>query len=170
MQRSFAALHARISFSRLARTRSRWPWLLLLFLTAGFAQAEVYQWRDAEGRLQFGDRPPAGVKATPRELRVNTYEAEPVPEAMPEAAPTAERPKPKRVVLYSASWCRVCDRARHYLVERKIPFTEYDVEATKQGQRDFLAMGGKGVPIILVGRQRFEGFSPEALEAALAAP
>lgn len=40
---------------------------LLLFLlgAAWAAQAEVYKWYDAEGRVQYGNNPPKGVKAKP---------------------------------------------------------------------------------------------------------
>jgi len=39
--------------------------LLLLVLCAPASYAEVYQWKDQYGRLQFSDRPPAGTNAQP---------------------------------------------------------------------------------------------------------
>ncbi len=45
---------------------------LLLFVTlvawSGMAGAVVYKWVDAQGKLQYGDRPPDGVKAEVVEL------------------------------------------------------------------------------------------------------
>jgi hypothetical protein len=38
---------------------------LLAFAAAGAAHAQLYKWKDASGRLQYGDRPPAGVTAEP---------------------------------------------------------------------------------------------------------
>lgn len=40
-------------------------WMLILTLTALAlpAAAQVYEWRDAEGRLNYADRPPQGVDA-----------------------------------------------------------------------------------------------------------
>ncbi|AUN96432.1 DUF4124 domain-containing protein [Pseudazoarcus pumilus] len=42
------------------------PALVLAFgaLIAATAHAQVYKWRDADGRLHFGDQPPPGVTAT----------------------------------------------------------------------------------------------------------
>ncbi|WJW75662.1 DUF4124 domain-containing protein [Thiohalobacter sp. IOR34] len=40
--------------------------LLVLLFSAGLAAAEVYRWTDAEGRVHFGDRPPAsGAEVVP---------------------------------------------------------------------------------------------------------
>lgn len=38
---------------------------LLLLLTCPLVQAEVYQWRDAQGRLHFGDKPPEDQQSKP---------------------------------------------------------------------------------------------------------
>jgi hypothetical protein len=38
---------------------------LLAFAAAGAAHAQLYKWKDASGRMQYGDRPPAGVTAEP---------------------------------------------------------------------------------------------------------
>lgn len=41
---------------------------------------------------------------------------------------------------------------------------EYDVEKSSKGKRDFKRLGGTGVPIILVGQKRLNGFSWETFE------
>jgi glutaredoxin len=69
------------------------------------------------------------------------------------------------VTLYSASWCGVCRRARSYFNRNRIPFTEYDVEQSERGRQDYRALQGRGVPIILVGATRMNGFSPDAFDA-----
>jgi hypothetical protein len=40
---------------------------LILALAAPLALAQVYKWVDEKGRVQYGDKPPPGVKATPLE-------------------------------------------------------------------------------------------------------
>ena len=40
-----------------------------------------------------------------------------------------------------------------------IVFTEYDIEKSTKGRRDFESMKGRGVPIILVGDMRMNGFN-----------
>ncbi len=68
--------------------------------------------------------------------------------------------------MYSASWCSACKRAKAYFEEQGIPYTEYDVEKSSKGKRDFKKLGGKGVPVILVGSKRINGFSRQAFERA----
>jgi hypothetical protein len=43
-------------------------------------------------------------------------------------------------------------------------FSEYDVDKSSKGKRDFKKLGGKGVPVILVGKQRMNGFSAGKFE------
>ncbi len=66
---------------------------------------------------------------------------------------------PKKVVMYSAQWCGVCKKARAYFKQQGIPFSEFDIETSSKGKRDFNRLGGKGVPVILVGKGRMNDFS-----------
>lgn len=43
-------------------------WLAVLLALAWPAMAGVYRWRDADGRMHYGDQPPAGVQAEPLPL------------------------------------------------------------------------------------------------------
>lgn len=38
---------------------------LVIALTCAAAQAQAYRWADKDGKIRYGDMPPAGVKATP---------------------------------------------------------------------------------------------------------
>lgn len=49
---------------------------LVLALAAPAAMAQVYKWVDEKGRVQYGDKPPAGANATP-------IEPPPVPQGQP---------------------------------------------------------------------------------------
>jgi glutaredoxin len=37
-------------------------------------------------------------------------------------------PVPKKIVMYTTSWCPDCTRAKRFLAERKIPFEEIDID------------------------------------------
>ena len=74
----------------------------------------------------------------------------------------------RHVRLYSATWCGYCKRARAYLESRHIPYEDLDVETTERGRRQFAQLGGRGVPIILVGRQRMDGYEQAELARMLA--
>jgi glutaredoxin len=65
----------------------------------------------------------------------------------------------EKVVMYSTKRCGYCKQARQYFRRNAIPFKEYDVETSQKGKRDYKKMGGTGVPIIMLGQRRMNGFS-----------
>ncbi len=58
-------------------------------------------------------------------------------------------------------------KTKTYLSEKGVAFREYDVERSKTGRREYKRLNGKGVPIILVGDQRMDGFDRSRLEVIL---
>ena len=100
------------------------------------------------------------------------------------ATPTRRRPsasttapakaKPARpevpIVMYSTAWCGVCKRARRYMQEQGIPFTEYDVDTNVQARNEYLLLNPRrSVPTLKIGNEVVVGFSPAALEGAMLA-
>ena len=71
------------------------------------------------------------------------------------------------VVLYSTDWCGNCKMTRAYLRENNIPFFEYDVDKSPEGQRQYKALQGNGVPLLLVKNNVVRGFNPQAIQDAL---
>lgn len=74
------------------------------------------------------------------------------------------------VVMYSTSWCGACRRAREYMQQSGIAYVDHDVEHdAAAAQRAHALNPRRSVPVIEVGgRQVLVGFSPAALEGALA--
>ena len=139
---------------------------LLLFasamLLAGQACAEIYTWTDAQGRVHFGDKPADNDRAQAVNVRINTFESvtyESLGKGVPEPAARGAR-----VIMYATQWCGVCKKARRYFNDNNIPFTEYDIDNDPKAQARFDALEGKGVPVILVGKRRMNGFSVEGFE------
>lgn len=73
----------------------------------------------------------------------------------------------QRVVMYTTAQCPACKAAKQYMTKRGISYDERDVEATPSYFAEFKQLGGTGVPLILVGDKRMEGFSPRALDEML---
>jgi glutaredoxin-like YruB-family protein len=73
----------------------------------------------------------------------------------------------KKVVMYTTSHCPACKAAKQYLAQKGVPYDEVDVETSRDGAQAFQKLGGRGVPLILVGDKKMEGFSPQALDALL---
>jgi len=131
--------------------------------------AEVYKWVDDAGRIHFTDSPPEGKKAKSVDITpLNTYNspsADSIKNTL--ARPTGVTPGKPKVIVYSTTWCGVCKKAKRWLRQNKIAFREYDTEKSARGRRDYKKMKGRGVPIIKVGKQRLNGFSPNSLSQAL---
>jgi len=139
------------------------PFFLLCILLAATltgTRAEVYKWVDADGRVQLSDRPPSTGGAERVQVpEINTYRGVRI-EQQPGLRTDAPRPgKAKKVVMYSASWCGMCARARQFFKAEDIPFRELDIERNRVAQRDWERMNATGVPVILVGGKRMDGFS-----------
>ena len=136
---------------------------LLLALAIPSAQAEIYRWTDASGRVHFSNQKPMEAQGAPVEtyhsgMRVSIMEGTSQPSALPHA----------RIRMFTTQWCPICKKAKAYLRERGIPFEELDVEASASAKAEYDQLGGKGVPVILVGERRMDGFDAGRMESALA--
>jgi glutaredoxin-like YruB-family protein len=73
----------------------------------------------------------------------------------------------RRVVIYTTSHCGYCVKAKQYFAQKGISYQEFDVENSNTAREEFQRLGGSGVPLILVGDRRIEGFDRAALDQAL---
>lgn len=133
----------------------------LLLILCGFAFATaiagpLYKWVDENGKVHFSDQPPAGKH---EEVKLK-------PLSVISGPAVATKPG---VRLYTTTWCGVCKRAKAWFDARGISYTEYDVEKSEIGRQEYRRLNGKGVPIILIGDQRMNGFSEARAEAMLKA-
>lgn len=67
--------------------------------------------------------------------------------------------KAKKVVMYSAPWCEACKQAKRFFQARGIPFRELNVEKNRMARLEMERLNARGVPMILVGSGRMNGFS-----------
>ena len=74
-----------------------------------------------------------------------------------------------QVTLYSTSWCGYCRQARQHFAKRGVRYDERDVEASAAARREYHQLGARGVPVILVGRQRMDGFDAARMDRLLKA-
>lgn len=77
------------------------------------------------------------------------------------------------VIMYSTRYCPVCQQARRWLLEQKIPFVEKDLErdpgASDELERKTREQGvqSSGVPVFDIGGKLLLGFDPGAIENLL---
>jgi glutaredoxin len=67
--------------------------------------------------------------------------------------------------MYSTSWCGYCKKAAAHFRKKRIAFAEYDIEKTAKGKRDHKRLKGRGVPVILIGKKRMDGFSAKLFDS-----
>lgn len=140
---------------------------LVLALLANLALAGVYKWTDGQGRVHYSDAPPQSGAAQQVKLHINTYDGPATIRPLPgSSAPSAPATRAE-VVMYTTSWCASCKRAKAHLSSKGVSFRELDVEQSADAHRQFQQLGGKGVPLILVGNKRMDGFDPAAMDSLL---
>lgn len=67
------------------------------------------------------------------------------------------------IVMLGAQWCGYCKRLKAGLEAAQVPYTELDVEDGSTGQDAFAALGGRGVPVTVIGQQVVYGYDTARL-------
>ena len=151
--------------------------ITVIALAAAVHAAPIYKSVGPDGRVTYSDRPPPdGVGE--KTLNFSNLPASPLPESVIRYREELEkrlkdklsRPKPVRSaqpVLFSATWCGQCRKAKTYLAEHKIRYIEYDID-TEDGMSAYIEAGGKrGVPLLSLRGKTVLGFTPEAYDVLL---
>ena len=127
-------------------------------ITISAACAEVYRYVDENGRVVYSsERPIQDIAAKKVVIRHNSVSSN-----FDDSGPADKADKD--VVIYTATWCGVCKTAKAYFNEQDIEFEEFDIEKDPRGKSDFRRLGGRAVPVILVGEQRMNGFDAARFE------
>ena len=139
--------------------------LCIMLLLVGLAQVHahasgIYRWVDDQGNVHFSDEP-GGGNAEAITVEPQTLPFVPAPARSPRStSATAGAP----LIMYSAEWCGYCTRARNYFRSNNIPFTEKDIEKSDQARREHKQAGGRGVPLLVRGDAKLNGFSEQRFE------
>jgi glutaredoxin len=141
------------------------------FTIAPVASAQaVYKSVGPDGKVVYSDSPPVDGKNT-RKLKFDNLPASPLPAPARASvdqlkrSPSTAVPVTTAVVLYSAAWCGYCKAAKAWLGSRGVAYREIDVD-TESGQAAYAqAGGGNGIPLLVAGGQRVQGFSAAAYDA-----
>lgn len=150
--------------------------MVILFSFSSGKAGEIYKWVDKNGKTHYSDKAPAEQELQP--LKLQPLNIADTPSAInrdepdhPDKTENDIHEKPKKwkkptVTMYGASWCGYCKKAREYFARNRIKYREYDIEKSEKGRREYKKMNGKAVPIILVGKQKLQGFNPQKFEKA----
>ncbi len=130
--------------------------MLFFVLSVSAAYGEIYKWVDADGKTHFSDAKPKSEAVEAVTLKINTYTDVSFDDGSGDVG--------EKVVMYSTSWCGYCKKARRYFERNNIAFVEYDIERNRRAKAEYDRLGGRGVPVILVGTRRMNGFSVDGFK------
>lgn len=127
---------------------------VLFFIFCGTAQADFYQWEDENGIAHITDYPPP-VKSG-KKVQVHKYDSD----VQGEQEQVSEEKKEADVILYTKDSCADCDKAREFLQAKKIPFTEYNTDTSKEAAKKRKTIDdGDDVPFAVINKDQVHGFS-----------
>jgi glutaredoxin len=138
---------------------------LVLMMISPVTQGDLYKWVDKNGKIHYGDSPPDNVKLKKITGNVSSFTSVSVEPFVYDPKNITKRKTSKSVVMYSTSWCGYCKKAARYFRQKKIPFTEYDIEKSAKAANEYKKLRGRGVPVILIGDRRMNGFSVKAFDS-----
>ncbi len=127
---------------------------------------EVYKWIDASGRTVYGNKPPRNAQLEKITGSISSFSSVAVESfKFDPSLITPEQAKSKTVIMYSTSWCGYCKKAARHFRKNNIPFKEYDIEKSKRAAKAYKKLKGRGVPVILIGKKRMNGFNARRFDA-----
>lgn len=140
-----------------------------VFASQVLAADTVYKAIGPDGSVIYSDKPP--VVGSADKLEFHNLPASPLPESVLKFRAQIEKtlkarmeslqpPRGMEVRLFTAKWCPHCRRAKSYMRQRGIVFTEYDIE-TPDGMAAFVQVSesGKSVPLLVTSSGRLLGYS-----------
>ncbi|MFT5219862.1 MAG: glutaredoxin [Gammaproteobacteria bacterium] len=137
---------------------------LVAMLLSPTSQAEFYKWVDASGKIHYGDSPPENAQLKNIQGTISSFKSVTVEPFVFDPKIVSKRSSTKTVVMYSTSWCGYCKKAVRHFKKNKIQFTEHDIEKSKKAAAEYRKLKGRGVPVILIGKQRMNGFEAGAFD------
>jgi len=71
------------------------------------------------------------------------------------------------VILFTTASCPYCKKAKNLMIGQGAKWCEKNIENSTENHDLFKSLGGRGVPLAVIGQQIFKGFSQPKYLAAL---
>ncbi len=140
--------------------------LMAVWLTAAstpLAAAQLYQWKDAQGRMVYSDQPPP---PSIKNVEQKSFKGNLIETGESYATRSAREKYP--VTLFASACGAPCDQARQLLTDRGIPFSNKDPQASPEAQAELQKLTGQlRVPVLVVGSEKINGFETGQWQSAL---
>lgn len=73
----------------------------------------------------------------------------------------------RTIVMLATSWCGYCKRLRAALDAAGVEYRVLDVEDGGEGEKAYHAVGGRGVPVTVIGQDVVHGYNAPRLTSLL---
>jgi glutaredoxin len=73
----------------------------------------------------------------------------------------------RAVAIFTTDSCTYCRAAKKFLEQKRVAYTEFNLDRSDKARQVFGMLGGRGVPLIIVGEQRLVGFDQQSLTRLL---
>lgn len=135
----------------------------MVLMLSGVQAGELYRWLDPQGKVHYGDMPPAEA------VQIETLkysDATSADDDLPYEARRARQNFP--ITLYVADSCtEYCAQARHLLNKRGVPYSEVRLQTQEDIDAFKTLSGSDSVPTLAVGRSFLKGFLAERWHSEL---
>jgi len=149
-------------------TRKILFFIMLVFVLEGTAEANLYTWEDEKGGVHITDYPPppkSGKKVQVYKSGLDLVETTGGEDAQKKVK---EEKKEADIIIFTKNECEDCDKARNFLKDKKVPFTEYNIDKSKEAaQRRKEADDSTDSPFAIIYRNQIYGFSEAVYNRAL---
>jgi glutaredoxin-like YruB-family protein len=152
--------------------------IIVIQISVSLSEAEMYQWIADDGSVTFKDTPPPASKKRKKVKVYNDSYFDPAPPPPTASAGRSNKSATKpasgatannkrfsgTVEIYVTDWCGYCKQALSYMSSKGIPYVAYNIEKDNSAKQRHKELGGRGVPLIIIGANKMSGFSEENLE------
>lgn len=152
--------------------------LLCVVALCAAAHAEtLYKVIGPDGKITYTDRPPEDGKSKATTMQIQSAPSTPLPDSVLKYQAELQKSMQNRLaaakemgsmgtpVLFSAAWCGYCTKAKSYLAAKKIGYREVDIDTEDGAKAYFEAGGKKGIPLLVAGSKRQQGFSEASYDS-----
>lgn len=71
----------------------------------------------------------------------------------------------KKIIIYSAPSCHICQQAKKFLADNNLEFIDYDISADEARMREVVEKSGQmSIPIIFIDDEMVIGFDRSKIE------
>lgn len=71
------------------------------------------------------------------------------------------------IIMYGTSWCQYCKKTRNLLAHYNISYVDLDINQSDLALQQYTSLDGQGVPLLLIGDTRINGFRSDEILKAL---